>query len=374
MSSLSRFVTVWSALQARVARGQLPGYVAAVRHRGATEVHAGGSLDLSGGAPMRPDTPFRIASVSKLYAGVLTLALVEDGTLGLDDPVGRWLPELARPRVLATPSGALADTVPADRAITVRDLLANTAGFGGLWDASPLAREIDRRGLAPGPLPPAMGPAEFLRRLGELPLAAQPGERWLYHVPAEVLSVLLCRAAGRPVRDLLGERVGAPLGLSATGFWTSARLPRCYEPVDGGLRPRPMPPTAFTGPPLFEGLASGLVSTAPEVLTFLGALADGGGPLLTPGSVAQLTADALTPAQRATAAGFLGPGRTWGLQTAIDLAPTVPGAAPGGWGWDGGTGTSAWVDPGRDLVAVLLTQRMTSGPTDGPDWFWRALY
>jgi CubicO group peptidase (beta-lactamase class C family) len=374
MSSLSRFVTVWSALQARVTRGELPGYVVAVRHRGTTEVHAGGSFDLDGGAPMRPDTPFRIASVSKLFAGALTLALAEDGALHLDDPVGRWLPELARPRVLTAPSAALEDTVPAARAITVRDLLTNTAGFGGIWDGSPLAREMERRALAPSAVPPAIGPAEFLRRLGELPLAAQPGERWLYHVPAEALAVLLCRAAGRPLHELLAERICAPLGLSGTGFWTADPMPTCYEAVDGGLRPWPMPPTAFTRPPPFEGLAGGLVSTAPEVLTFLGALADGGGPLLSPGSVAQVTADALTPAQRASAAGFLGPGQTWGLQTAVDLEPAVPGAGPGRWGWDGGTGTSAWVDPGRDLAAVLLTQRMMTGPTDGPDWFWQALY
>jgi CubicO group peptidase (beta-lactamase class C family) len=372
--SLSRFVTVWAVLQAAVARGELPGYVAAVRYRGVAEVHAGGHLDLSRATAMRPGTVFRLASVSKLFAGVLTLALAEDGVLTLDDPVGRWLPELATPRVLAAPSAALDDTVPAERAITVRDLLTNTAGFGGLWDGSPLAGEYERRGIGPRPVPPAMDPAEFLRRLGELPLAAQPGERWLYHISAEALSVLLCRAAGRPLHQLLAERICAPLGLSATGFWASEPLPRCYERADGGLRPWPMPPDAFTHPPLFEGLAGGLVSTAPDVLTFLGALADGGAPLLTPGSVRELTTDALTPAQRASGLDLLGPGRGWGLQTAVDLAPAVPGASAGRWGWDGGTGTSAWVDPGRDLAAVLLTQRMMTGPADGPDRFWEAVY
>src|SRR3954447_12181792 len=369
MSGPSRFVTVWSALQAQVAGGRLPGYVAAVRSRGETEVHVGGCLDLGGAEPMRPDTPFRIASVSKPFAGALTLALVEDGLLDLDDPVDEWLPELAAPRVLVHPSASLEQTVPAARAITPRHLLTNTAGFGGLWDGSPLAHAMAERGVAPSAVPPAMGPEEFLRRLGSLPLAAQPGERWLYHVPTEALAVLLARAAGRPLHELVAERICGPLGLTATGFWTTARLPSCYEYVDGALRPWGMPPEAFTRPPPFEGLAGGLVSTAPELLAFLGALADGGAPLLAPGSVAEMTADALGPAQRRSAAGFLAPGQSWGLQVAIDVEPTVPGAAPGRWGWDGGTGTSAWVDPGRDLVAVLLTQRMMSGPTGGPAEF-----
>src|SRR3954452_17312951 len=128
MSGPSRFVTVWSALQAQVAGGRLPGYVAAVRSRGATEVRVGGCLDLGGAEPMRPDTAFRIASVSKPFAGALTLALVEDGLLDLDDPVGEWLPELAAPRVLVHPSAPLEQTVPAAQVITVRHLLANTAG------------------------------------------------------------------------------------------------------------------------------------------------------------------------------------------------------------------------------------------------------
>jgi CubicO group peptidase (beta-lactamase class C family) len=375
MSHLSRFVTVWSVLQAQVDRGRLPGYVAAVRFRGETEVRAGGCLALRRDEPLRPGTPFRIASLSKLFAGALTLALAEDGVLHLDDPVGRWLPELASPRVLAHSAARLDETVPAARPITVWHLLTSTPGFGGVWEPGPLQQAIDERGIGPSPVPPAMAPDEFLRRLGELPLAGQPGEVWLYHIATEVLSVLLSRAAGRPLHALLEERLAAPLGLTSTGFWTADDpLPTCYEEVDGRLRPWPMPATAFTRPPVFEGLAGGLVSTAPDLLAFLGELADGGGTVLSPDSVGLMTRDALTAPQRTSAAAFLGAGRSWGLQVAVDLEPMVPGAAAGRWGWDGGTGTSAWVDPERELVALLLTQRMTTGPTDGPAEFWRAVY
>src|SRR3954469_3210535 len=151
MAHLSRFVTVWSALQARVEDGRVPGWAAAVRHRGETEVRAGGCLAL-GGAPAGPGALFRLSSLPKPSAGVLSLALVEDGVLDLDDPVARWLPELAAPRVMADRSGPLTSTVPAERPITVRHLLTSTPGFGGLWDDSPLAGAIAAAGIGPGPL------------------------------------------------------------------------------------------------------------------------------------------------------------------------------------------------------------------------------
>jgi CubicO group peptidase (beta-lactamase class C family) len=107
------------------------------------------------------------------------------------------------------------------------------------------------------------------------------------------------------------------------------------------------------------------VSTAPDVLAFLCALADGGAPLLPAAAVEAMTADALTPQLRGKAEHVLGPDRSWGLMTAVE---------PGGrWGWDGGTGTSARVDPAHDLVAVLLTQRLMGGPHDRPDAFWSVL-
>lgn len=376
MHEPSRFAPVWSILDAQVGAGRMPGYVAAVRHRGVSEVHAGGTLAVGPSEPMRPDTVFRIASVTKPFAGALALTLVDDGIIALDDPVAPWLPELADPRVLSDRHTALDDTVPAKRPITVRHLLTHTPGFGGVWEPCPLQEAIDARAIGPGPLPPAMPPEEFMRRLGELPLAAQPGETWLYHISSEVLSVLLARVTGRPVRDLLAERITGPLGLASTGFWAqdTTRLASCYLPTDAGLDLFDPPDGVFAKQPAFEGLAGGLVSTAPDVLAFLAALADGGAPVLRPASAALMTTDALTDQQRASAQDFLGAGQSWGLQVAIDLAQTQPWTTPGRWGWDGGTGTSAWVDPQRELVAVLLTQRMMTASTDSPDDFWRALY
>ena len=363
-------------LDAQVADGRLPGYVAAVRAGGTTEVLCGGTLAAGGGAPMEPGTLFRIASVSKIVAGVLTLALVEKGALGLDDEVGRWLPELAAPRVTARRGGPLGETVPAVRAITVRHLLTNTAGVGWLAGLGPLTDEMDARGVGPGAFGPDLGPDEFLRRLGELPLSGQPGESWAYHTCTDVLSVLLARATGRSVGDLVAEHVTGPLGMRDTAFWTTetGRLASCYLPTEAGLELCEPPDGRFARPRPFETLSAGLLSTAPDVLAILTAVLDGGGPVLSRASAVALASDALSRAQRSALAGFLGPGRSWGLQVGVDVEDhDAPFRRRGRWGWDGGTGTSAWVDPERQLAGVLLTQRMMTSAQDEPTAFWAAV-
>src|SRR3954469_4358474 len=233
----SRFGPVADVLQAQVESGRLPGYVAAIRAGGSTEVLAGGRLAFDGDAPMRPDSLFRLASVTKPFAGALTLVLVEEGVLGLDDEVGRWLPELAEPRVTARRGGPLDETVPAQRPITVRQLLTNTAGLGWAPDLGPLERAMHDRGVGPSALPPELSPDEYLSRLGELPLSGQPGETWNYHTCSDVLSVLLARATGRTVSELVAEKITGPLGLTDTAFWTpdTGRLASCYLPTDAGL-------------------------------------------------------------------------------------------------------------------------------------------
>ncbi len=115
------------------------------------------------------------------------------------------------------------------------------------------------------------------------------------------------------------------------------------------------------------------MSTAPDVLAFFCALADGGGPVLSAESVALMTTDALTDAQRRYATPIVGPGASWGLATAVDVDVARPWMAPGRWGWTGGTGTAAHVDPTRGTVAVLLTQRAMTSPLDGFGDFWTAV-
>ncbi len=133
------FDDIWRVADARVASGRVPGYVGAVRVRGHVEIHAAGRTAVEPDSPpMRTDTLFRIASITKPMGGALTLSLVEDGVLSLDDEVAQWAPELASPRVLRDPEGSLEDTVPAVRAVTIRHLLTLTSGWGVGLEQSPI--------------------------------------------------------------------------------------------------------------------------------------------------------------------------------------------------------------------------------------------
>jgi CubicO group peptidase (beta-lactamase class C family) len=367
---------IWQTQDAQVASGRIPGYVAAVSIGGQSAVRAGGRLAVeAGSAPMRRDTLFRIASVTKPIGGALALSLVQDGVLALDDPIARWLPEAASPRVLVSPDAPLDHTTAAQRPITVRHLLTLTAGWGAVLDETPLQAAMLERGVYPGPMIPPMSGDEFVARVADLPLAFQPGEGWLYDTAIDMLGVLLSRATGKPLSQLVAERITGPLGMVSTGFGTAdtTRLATAYQPGPGGLEVLDPPDGAYAGPPSFEELSSGLVSTAPDLLRFFGAMAAGGGPVLATDSVALMTADALTDAQRQQALPIVGPGGSWGLATGVDVAAAEPWMAPGRWGWDGGTGTTAHVDPVRGTVGVLLTQRGVAGPQDDFGDFWAAV-
>ena len=376
MTPDTEFETVWAVPEGRVARGEIPGYAAAVRIRGRTEVRCGGRVAFEPDAPpMREDTLFRIASLTKPMGGALTLTLVRDGVVGLDDPAVRWLPELERPRVLVAPDAPLDRTVPATRPITVRHLLTMTCGWGAILADTPLWRAMRERGVYPGPLTPPMTGDEFVARLAGLPLAFQPGEGWLYDSGTNLLGVLLARATGGSLSDVMAERVTGPLGMADTSFGTAhaERLATAYIPRDDGLAVLDPPDGVFAGRPAFEELSGGLVSTVGDVLRFFTAMADGGAPVLEPGEVALMTADALTSEQRRDALPIVDAGGSWGLATGVDVEAAEPWMAPGRWGWTGGTGTTAYVDPTRGTVSVLLTQRAMTSALDRFDDFWRAV-
>ena len=374
-STVAGVERVWQVLDGQVEAGRMPGYVAAVRVRGQEHLRAGGrtGVELTS-PPMRDDTQFRIASITKPIGGALTLTLVRDGVLALDDPIAHWLPEAAEPRVLVSPDAPLDRTVPAQRAITVRDLLAGTSGWGIVMEQTPLQAEMISRGVYGSPLHRDVSPDEFVERVTGLPLAFQPGAGWMYETGIDLLGMLIMRATGRSLADLFAERITGPLEMASTAFvGDPARLAPAYLPGPDGLTEIDPPDGTFAAPPPFEELSSGLVSTASDVLRFFCALADGGAPVLTADEVALMTADALTPHQRRSARVFLDRGESWGLGTGVDVEAAEPWQTPGRWGWTGGTGTTAHVDPVRGTVAVLLTQRAMTGPNDGFTDFWTAV-
>lgn len=366
---------IWRLPDGQVAAGRIPGYAAAVRAGGRTAIRAGGRMAAEPGSkPMREDTLFRIASLTKPVGGALALSMVQDGLLALDDPVSRWLPEAASPRVLIDPAGPLDQTRPAARPITVRHLLSLTAGWGAVIWQSPLQAAMLELGVSPGPLCPPMPADEFVARVTSLPLAFEPGDGWLYDTGIDLTGVLLARLTGRPLSELLAERITGPLGMTSTAFWAAepGRLATAYRPGPAGLELLDPPDGEFSRPPRFEELSSGLVSTAADMLRFFCALADGGAPVLSAESVALLTTDALSAEQRRQALPITGPGGSWGLGTGVDIEAAAPGMAPGRWGWNGGTGTTGGAYP-DGTAAVLLTQRAMAGPQDSFGTFWAAV-
>jgi CubicO group peptidase (beta-lactamase class C family) len=356
-------------VEAAVAQGQAPGVVAAVAQGDATYIKAAGNMAV-GGPPMREDTLFRISSTTKPVTAAVILGLIEDGLLGLDEAVDKHLPELAGRRVLRRPDGPLDDTVPAARPVTIRDLLTFTWGFGmqgamftgaPTWPVVKAAQERELSSFGP----PAPGttpePDTWLRRLAELPLLAQPGERWLYSAGSQVLGVLAARAGRAPFGEVMRARVLEPLGMRDTGFYAPdpARLATAYEDRDGQLTVTDPPDGQWSRPPAFPDGAGGLVSTAADLLAFGRMLLRGGGTVLEPRTVAEMTRDQLTDVQRARVwpgFSFLGD-RGWGYGVSV--------LADGSYTWEGGLGTT-WVNvPDQDLTVVVLTQR-AAGETGLP--------
>ncbi|EYT64239.1 beta-lactamase [Dietzia sp. UCD-THP] len=363
---MDRLDTVVGELDALVDAGRLTGFVCGVRQDGRTLIAAGGSRSPDGSA-LDPDTVFPLSSNTKPVGGVLALRMVELGILALDDPVATLLPELSAPRVLTRPGGPIDRTVPAGRQITLRHLLTMTAGAGWAGEGSPLTVAMGERQIAPGPYPPPMEPDEYLRLLGSLPLADQPGVGWYYHTSSDVLGVLLARATGATVADLVADHITGPLGLADVGFTADReRLPTSYGlGPDGGLRALDTV-DRFAHPPRFESLACGLTSTVSDYLEFLDVLV-GGGVVLGPQYVEAMTTDRLTPRQRADAEGFIAPGCGYGMQVEVRPDGVV--------GWAGGLGTIGYVDrrTGRG-AAVFTTQSYdVPGTAEALDTVWALL-
>jgi CubicO group peptidase (beta-lactamase class C family) len=361
------------AMAARVANGELPGMMTLVARGDDLQVDTIGAMAFGSNDPMRRDTIFRIASLTKPILATATMMLVEDGTLALDEPVDRLAPELANRRVLKRIDGPLDDTVPANRPITVEDLLSFRMGYGMVFEPAfeppyPVINAAAELQLVMGPPDPRTphNPNEWMRLFGTLPLMYQPGERWQYNAGALVLSVLAARASDQSLEDLFRTRIFEPLGMKDTGFWMPAehigRLPSYYmtNPETGKLEVQALsPPSEWTRPPAFPAGSAGLLSTVDDYLAFSRLLLNRGvhrgGRLLSEQSVELMTTNHLTPEQMAGARPLLA-GRGWGFGMAVSVAPDEVSPVPGRYGWDGGYGTSWFNDPNQDLVAIALTQ------------------
>jgi CubicO group peptidase (beta-lactamase class C family) len=353
-------------------------------------VEAIGTLEAGGSEPMRRDTIFRIASVTKQIAAAAAMTLVEECRLRLDDPVDDLLPELADRQVLTRIEAPLDDTVPAHRQTTVRDLMTFVWGLGAIMAPPgqyPIQRALEEAGLMPGPGSPQIEPDEWMKRLGSLPLAYQPGDKWLYHTGSDVLGVLMARVTGQPLAQVLAERVLRPLGMADTGFHvpqsSQHRLAAAYSPDEktGALVLTGDPRNSRWGtPPAFPAAGAGLVSTADDLLAFCTMMLNkgrhGDGRLLARPTIELMTTDLITEQQKAENTIFFGGNSGWGLGFQVFHRRRTIGSTPGRFGWNGGTGTSVYTDPAEELIGILLTQRAMTSPRQ-PDVFqdfWTCAY
>jgi CubicO group peptidase (beta-lactamase class C family) len=377
----SRLGRLGDVLARHVEAGAAPGAVGLVARGEQTHVVTAGEY--------RRDTIFRIASMTKPVTAAAAMILVEECALRLDDPVGDLLPELAGPRVLVRADGPLSETVPARRPVTVRDLLTFTFGLGlVIGEPTPIGDELEAlaQGFPRPALPPA--PAEWMARIGALPLMYQPGERWLYNTGSDVLGVLIARASGQPFEKFLGMRVFGPLGMTDTGFSVPAadlgRLPAelMTEPATGQTVIFDEPNGQWSSPPAFPSGAGGLVATIDDFAAFASMLRGSGvfrgARVLSRPAVSLMTADQLTPAVKAVS-GLL-PGAFddigWGFGVSVVTARTGLAKSVGSYGWDGGLGTSWFNDPAEDLTVIVMTQRAFNSPQPGPIFtdFWTSAY
>jgi CubicO group peptidase (beta-lactamase class C family) len=355
-----------ASIREAVDAGLLSGAVTLVWRGGEIlQVNAIGLRDVDAGLPMRRDTVFRIASMSKPVTTAAAMTLLEEGKFTLGDPIVRWLPEFADMRVLDDPRGPLDKTGPARRPITVEDLMTHRSGLAYAFSVTgPLSRAYMRLSMR-------QDPDSWLAELAALPLVHQPGDRLTYSHATDVLGFLISRIEGKPLHEVLAERIFEPLGMTDSGFFVSAEARRRAATMyklddDNRLQHDVMPPPKITPPRFCEG-GGGLWSTADDYLKFARMLlADGtidGTPVLSAESVRLMRTDRLTVEQKKVP--FLGApfwvGRSFGLGLSVvtDPAKSSQLFGPGGvgtFGWPGAYGTWWQADPTRELILIYLVQ------------------
>jgi CubicO group peptidase (beta-lactamase class C family) len=357
------------ALQGVVDSGVLSGAVTLLWRNGAiADVTVVGQADREAGRPMRRDTLFRIASMTKPVTSTAILMLMEEGKLKLDDPITKWALEFADMRVLKDPQGPLDNTEPARRDITIDDLLTHRSGLAyGFTSVGPIA--YAHQSALGDVLSNPLDPDPWMAALGGLPLSYQPGDRFHYSHATDVLGFLVGRIEGKPFRDVLFEKIFNPLGMADTDFYIPPekreRAAVVYK-LEDDMSLSPVPFRQHDTPPAFCGGGGGLVSTADDYLKFARMLLGGGEVdgvrLLKPETVALMAANRLTDAQREiTFMGmpfWTGQGFGLGLSVVTDAEKQawMGPATNGAFGWPGAFGTWWRADPAENMIMIYLVQ------------------
>jgi CubicO group peptidase (beta-lactamase class C family) len=369
-----------------VRTGTLPGVLTLVARRGqVAALDCVGSCDVAAGAPITPDTIFRMYSMTKPVTSVALMTLYEEGRFQLDDPVSRFIPEFADLRVWEDGTPLSYRTTFPDRQMVVRDLLTHTSGltygFMGRHPVDALYRRAGVEGrapLAPQEGTPAVDLADMVAKLAELPLVFSPGTRWSYSVATDVCGHLVELLSGQRLDRFLTERIFEPLGMPDTGFAVdpdkSERLSACYAltPANPLVENDPAASSTYLEQPTFLSGGGGLVSTAADYLRFAHMLLNGGeldgARILGRKTVEYMTTNHLPTGGDLASMGqrvfsettYEGIGFGLGFSVMLDPARAAVVGSVGEYAWGGAASTMFWVDPREELVGMLLTQLIPS--------------
>ena len=350
-------------LQNEIDLGRIPGVVLLVARHGGLVVHeALGLQEPQSGSPMALDAIFRIYSMTKPITSLAVLQLAERGHLMLSDPVSTYLPAFAQLQV-AQFDGDRMTLHPMRQQPTIHDLLRHTAGLTyAFLDDGPMQRMYVKACLRGG----TFDTDGFIDALTGLPLAFQPGSTWEYSHATDVLGAVIEAVTDQRLGVFLEQSICGPLGMVDTGFWTPpAKQQRLAEPLAADIPLLPMPLLDPRKPPPMDGGGSGLMSTAMDYARFLQCLLNGGEldgqRIASPHTVRLMTHDHVgsIPQNVSQFGGqMLTPGIGFGLGFAVRMAKgleDLPGS-PGMYSWGGVCGTTFWVDPQQELVAILMSQ------------------
>ncbi|HEX8437900.1 serine hydrolase domain-containing protein [Archangium sp.] len=359
--------------------GRLAGWQVMVsRHGKVAHLTSYGLADKEAGRAVETDTVWRIYSMTKPITSVAAMMLWEEGAFELSDPVSRWLPEFAAPRVYVGGPASKPVTVPALEPIRVWHLLTHTAGLTYGFHRVHVTDEIHRlRGYELG-APEGFDLAACVRGWAEIPLTFQPGAEWNYSVATDVLGRLVEVLSGQSLDTFFAERIFGPLGMKDTAFWCPEdrqhRLAALYAMSPGHTGPVRAEATGkrYTQPPTWLSGGGGLVSTTRDYTRFTWMLLNGGElggtRLLSPRTVEYMTRNHLPGGVDLTAFGrplfaetrFDGVGFGLGFGVVIDPVAYRTLVSEGEYHWGGMASTSFWVDPAEDLTVVFMTQLLPS--------------
>ena len=368
--SSERLQRVAQMIQRRIAAGDLAGAVVAIARKGRVAyVNAQGVMDLDTKQPMSSSSMFRIASMTKPVIGVGVMMMVEEGKLRLNDPVSRYIPEVRNMKVAvlqtspagrgggaagAAPPTPQFYTMPAQREITIKDLLTHTSGLG----SGPMSNsDIDKIARKDGETL-----AQYIPRLGGTALEFQPGSRWAYSPGAgfETLGRIIEIASGMPLDRFFRTRIFDPLGMKDITFWpTDAQMPRVatvYSRTPTGLNKQVMPNDTMSRNVYFRG-SGGLYSTAEDYLP-LGIMLAGGGEMNAKRLLSRKTVEMMSAAHIPDTLQGRPAGEGYGLSVRVVINHAARGTmlSDGTFGWTGAQGTHFFVDPKEELTAVLMVQ------------------